>query len=59
MIETIARAAVACGVDGLFMETHPNPASALSDGANMLSLDLLDGLLDRLVQLRQAVNRIS
>ena len=59
MIETIARAAVACGVDGLFMETHPNPASALSDGANMLPLDLLDGLLDRLVQLRQAVNRIS
>ncbi len=59
MIETIARAAVACGVDGLFMETHPNPACALSDGANMLPLDLLDGLLDRLVQLRQAVNRIS
>lgn len=55
MIETIARAAVACGVDGLFIETHPNPASALSDGANMLPLDLLDGLLERMVQLRQSV----
>lgn len=58
MIETIARAAVACGVDGLFIETHPHPAQALSDGANMLPLDLLDGLLDRLVRLRRTVNEL-
>lgn len=56
MIETIARAAIACGVDGLFIETHPNPAMALSDGANMLNLSLLDGLIERLVQIRQVIS---
>ena len=56
LIETIARAGVAVGVDGLFMETHPNPHEAKSDGANMLPLALLEGLLSRLVQLRQTVS---
>ncbi len=56
LIETIARAGVAVGVDGLFMETHPNPHEAKSDGANMLPLTLLEGLLSRLVQLRQTVS---
>ena len=55
MIETIAKAAVAVGVDGLFIETHENPAVAKSDGANMLQLDLLEGLLDRLLKIRAAV----
>ena len=55
MIETIAKAAVAVGVDGLFIETHENPAVAKSDGANMLRLDLLEGLLDRLLRVRAAV----
>jgi 2-dehydro-3-deoxyphosphooctonate aldolase (KDO 8-P synthase) len=55
LIETIAKAAIATGADGLFIETHPNPAVAKSDGANMLKLDLLEGLLEKLVKLRQAV----
>lgn len=55
LIETVAKAGVAVGVDGLFMETHENPAVAKSDGANMLALDLLEGLLERLVRIRQAV----
>lgn len=55
LIETMAKAGVAVGVDGLFMETHENPAVAKSDGANMLFLDLLEGLLERLVRIRQAV----
>lgn len=55
MIETISKAAIATGADGLFIETHPNPAVALSDGANMLKLDLLEGLLNKLVRLRKAV----
>lgn len=55
LIETIAKAAVAVGVDGLFIETHPNPAVAKSDGANMLRLDLLEGLLERLVKVRKAI----
>lgn len=54
MIETIARAAIAVGADGLFIETHPDPANAKSDGANMLHLDRLERLLERLVILRQA-----
>jgi 2-dehydro-3-deoxyphosphooctonate aldolase (KDO 8-P synthase) len=54
MIETIARAAIATGADGLFIETHPNPAKALSDGANMLPLDKLEKLLAGLVKLRKA-----
>ncbi|MBQ5751385.1 MAG: 3-deoxy-8-phosphooctulonate synthase [Bacteroidaceae bacterium] len=55
MIETIAKAAIAVGADGLFIETHENPAVAKSDGANMLRLDLLEGLLDKLIKVRQAV----
>ncbi|MBK6930574.1 MAG: 3-deoxy-8-phosphooctulonate synthase [Saprospirales bacterium] len=55
LIETIARAGVAVGVDGLFIETHPNPAAAKSDGANMLPLDRLEALLDRLVKIRRAI----
>lgn len=54
MIETIARAAIAVGADGLFIETHPDPKNAKSDGANMLHLDLLEPLLEKLVVLRQA-----
>lgn len=56
MIETIAKAAIATGADGLFIETHPNPATAKSDGANMLRLDLLEPLLEKLVKLRKAVS---
>lgn len=56
LIETIARAAVVTGADGLFMETHPRPSEAKSDGANMLRLDLLEGLLTRLVALRRTVD---
>lgn len=56
MIETIARAAIAVGADGLFIETHPDPAVAKSDGANMLRLDLLPALLRRLTELRRVVN---
>lgn len=56
MIETIARAAVVVGADGLFLETHPEPAKAMSDGANMLSLELLEPLLQRLVAVRQTIN---
>lgn len=55
MIETMARAAVAVGVDGLFMETHPNPSEAMSDGKNMLPLDKIENLLTRLISIRQAV----
>ena len=55
MIETIAKAAIAVGVDGLFIETHENPEVAKSDGANMLRLDLLEGLLDRLLKIRAAL----
>jgi len=55
MIETIAKAAIATGADGLFIETHPNPAVAKSDGANMLRLDLLEPLLEKLVRLRKAI----
>ena len=55
LIGTIAKAAIATGANGLFIETHPDPAKALSDGANMLKLDLLEGLLQQLVKLRQAV----
>ena len=55
LIETIAKAAIATGADGLFIETHPNPAVAKSDGANMLRLDLLEPLLEKLVKLRAAI----
>jgi len=55
LIETIAKAAIAVGVDGLFIETHPNPAKALSDGANMLPLNLLEPLLEKLLRIRKAL----
>ncbi|MEP6845651.1 MAG: 3-deoxy-8-phosphooctulonate synthase [Panacibacter sp.] len=55
LIGTIAKAAIATGVEGLFIETHPNPAVAKSDGANMLKLDQLESLLEQLVKLRKAV----
>jgi 2-dehydro-3-deoxyphosphooctonate aldolase (KDO 8-P synthase) len=56
-IETVARAAIAVGADGLFIETHPDPARALSDGANMLRLDLLEPLLERLSDIRSVIKR--
>ena len=55
LIELIAKSAIAAGADGLFIETHPRPAEALSDGANMLPLNLLEPLLEKLVRLRKAV----
>ena len=55
MIETIARAAIATGADGLFIETHPDPSCALSDGANMLQLDLLPPLLEKLLKIRKSI----
>ena len=55
LISTIAKAAIAAGADGLFIETHPQPAFAKSDGANMLKLDLMEGLLQQLVKLRKAI----
>ncbi|MBD0778076.1 3-deoxy-8-phosphooctulonate synthase [Maribacter sp. ANRC-HE7] len=59
MIETIARAGIATGVDGLFLETHFDPANAKSDGANMLHLDHLEKLLTNLVALRKTVNALK
>jgi len=55
MIETSAMASVAAGADGLFLETHPDPPHAKSDGANMLRLDLLEKMLEKLVRLRKAI----
>ena len=55
MIETIGKAAVAVGVDGIFIETHPNPAEALSDGENMLPLGQLEELLVKLLRIRKAI----
>jgi 2-dehydro-3-deoxyphosphooctonate aldolase (KDO 8-P synthase) len=55
LIETMARAGVAVGVDGLFIETHPNPADAKSDGANMLPLDQMEPLLEKLLRIRAAI----
>lgn len=55
LIETIGKAAIAVGVDGLFIETHPEPSKAKSDGANMLPLDQLEALLTKLVRIRQAI----
>ncbi len=59
MIETIARAAVAVGADGLFMETHPDPAHAKSDGANMLRLDCVEQLLSHLVAIRRTIDTFN
>ena len=55
LIETIAKAAVAVGTDGLFIETHPDPLNAKSDATNMLPLDLLEGLLKKLLRIREAI----
>ncbi|MCC7400765.1 MAG: 3-deoxy-8-phosphooctulonate synthase [Chitinophagaceae bacterium] len=55
MIGTIAKAAIAAGADGIFIETHPEPSRALSDGANMLRLDLLESLLEKLIRIRKAL----
>ncbi len=57
LIETIARAGIVNHVDGLFIETHPNPSLAKSDGANMLPLDLLEKILGRLTEIRKTINR--
>jgi len=57
LISTIAKAGIAAGVDGIFIETHPDPANALSDGANMLHLNKLEALLTQLVAIRQVVNK--
>ncbi len=59
MIETVARAGIAVGADGIFIETHQNPAVAKSDGANMLPLDKMSHLLSHLTLLRTAVNAIK
>ncbi len=58
MIETIGRAAIAVGADGIFMETHPDPARAKSDGANMLRLDLAETLLEHLTAIRKTINEL-
>ncbi|MFZ1524077.1 MAG: 3-deoxy-8-phosphooctulonate synthase, partial [Saprospiraceae bacterium] len=55
LIATIAKAAIAVGADGLFIETHPVPSMAKSDGANMLPLDQLEGLLTQLVRIRASL----
>lgn len=55
LIETMARAGVAAGADGIFIEAHPNPANAKSDGANMLPLNKLEGLLEKLLKIREAL----
>jgi 2-dehydro-3-deoxyphosphooctonate aldolase (KDO 8-P synthase) len=55
MIETIAKAAIAVGANGIFMETHPNPVQALSDGKNMLALDQVEVLLEKLVKIRKSL----
>ena len=57
LIETVAKAGIAVGVDGIFIETHHNPAVAKRDGANMVKLDLLPNLMEKLVVLREAVNK--
>ena len=55
LIETIAKAGIAVGADGIFLETHPNPSEAKSDGANMLQLDKLDNLLSKLTKIRESI----
>jgi len=55
LIETIAKAGIATGIDGIFIETHPNPSKAKSDGANMLQLEKLEELLEKLIRLRMAL----
>jgi 2-dehydro-3-deoxyphosphooctonate aldolase (KDO 8-P synthase) len=55
LIETVAKAAIAVGVDGLFIETHPRPMEAKSDAANMLPLERLEPMLEKLVKIRAAI----
>ena len=55
LIETIAKAAIAVGTDGLFLETHPDPKNAKSDGANMIPLSQVEDLLNKLIRIRQAI----
>ena len=55
LIETLAKAGIAVGYDGIFLETHPDPKNALSDGANMLPLSQLESLLNKLLKIRKAV----
>lgn len=59
MIGIIGRAAIAAGADGIFLETHPDPAMALSDGANMLHLEMLDDLMYKLTEIRKVINKIQ
>lgn len=59
LIKTMVRAGVAVGVDGLFIETHPKPQEALSDGANMLPLDQMEGLLKEALSIQESLNRLS
>ena len=59
LIETIAKAGIAVGADGIFIETHPQPEIAKSDGANMLRLDLLEGLLEKLIKIRQTIKQFK
>lgn len=59
MIETLARAGIAAGADGIFLETHPDPANALSDGANMIAIDDIENLLVKLCMLRETVIKIK
>ncbi|MDD3772972.1 MAG: 3-deoxy-8-phosphooctulonate synthase, partial [Weeksellaceae bacterium] len=56
-IETIAKAGIAVGVDGIFIETHPNPAEAKSDGANMLDLKYFEDLMRKLTAIRATINQ--
>ena len=58
LIRTIAKAGIATGVDGIFLETHPNPVQALSDGANMLPLSELEALLTGLLQLHKVSSKL-
>ncbi len=58
LIETVAKAGIAVGVDGIFIETHPDPFKALSDGANMLKLDYLEDLLTKLTKIRSTINQL-
>jgi 2-dehydro-3-deoxyphosphooctonate aldolase (KDO 8-P synthase) len=59
MVEPLARAAIAVGIDGLFFETHPDPDKSPSDGPNMIPLDRFAGLIQRLIKLREVANEIS
>ena len=55
LISLISKASISVGADGIFMETHPNPAKAKSDGANMLQLDLVEALLEQLIRIKEVI----